>query len=90
VSAPPPLPGTPVPPVALAKDWRLVKDWRWILLKAHSSRWLIVAGILSGLEVWFAFFTDNPPLPRGVFSILASLTTIAAMAARFYAQKEES
>jgi hypothetical protein len=89
VTQPPPIPGTSVPP-ALTKEWRVVKDWKWILLKAHSSRLLILAGLLSGLEVWFTFYTDHPPLPRGVFSMLASFTTIAAMAARFYAQKEES
>jgi hypothetical protein len=78
------------PTIAPTKEWRLIKDWHWVLLKAHSSRWLVLAAVLSGLEVAFTFFTENPPLPRGAFSILASLTTVAAFAARFYAQKEES
>lgn len=79
-----------VPQVTPAKEWRIVKDWHWIVTKSWSIRWLALAAVLSGLEVAFTYFTDNPPLPRGVFALLSSITTIAAFAARFYAQRDNS
>ena len=69
---------------------RLVKDWHWIATKAWSIRFLALAAVLSGLEVGFTFFVDNPPLPRGVFALLSSIVTVAAFVARFVAQKDES
>lgn len=72
------------------KEWRLITDWKWVVWKSWSIRWLILAAVLSGLEVGFTFFTDNPPLPRGVFALLSSITTVAAFGARFYAQRSDS
>lgn len=69
---------------------RVVKDWHWLLTKSWSLRFVILAAVLSGIEVGFSFFTDNPPLPRGVFAGLSSVVTIAAFGARFIAQRDES
>lgn len=66
----------------------IVPNWRAILRYAWSVKLLVVAAVLSGLEVVFTFFVDNPPIQRGWFALLSGLTTIAAFAARFYAQKE--
>lgn len=73
-----------------AKEWRVVKDWRWLVIKSWSLRFAILAACLSGLEVIFTVFTNNPPIPQGVFAALSSVVTVAAFIARFVAQREES
>jgi hypothetical protein len=46
---------------------------------------MFLAGLLTGLEIALPFFADA--FPRGIFAVLAMLTTIAAMLARLVAQK---
>lgn len=46
---------------------------------------MIIAGILSGLEVILPFFMAN--LPQGLFSVFAIVLTTAALIARVVAQK---
>ena len=69
---------------------RLVDDWHWILTRAWSVRFLIIAGFLSALEVVFSVLTTwqvDIGIPAGAFAALAGFTTFAALIARFVAQE---
>jgi polyferredoxin len=72
------------------KVWgvKVLWNWRQILRRAWSIRLILLAGMFSGLEVAFAVFADNPPIPRGVFASLSGLTTMIALIARIIAQKD--
>lgn len=63
----------------------LLPDWRRILRRAWSIRLMILAGLLSGVEVVLPFFADS--LPRGLFAGLSIAATAAAFVSRVVAQK---
>jgi hypothetical protein len=68
---------------------KLLPDWREIIRDAWSIRLIIIAGILSGLEVAIAL--TGPALfgiRPGTFAALSGLVTMAAFVARLIAQKE--
>jgi hypothetical protein len=65
---------------------QLADNWREILRKAWSIRFLILAGALSGAEVILPFFADA--IPRGIFAILSFTAVGAAFVARIVAQKD--
>lgn len=65
---------------------KLITNWKRILKKAWSVRLLIVAALLSGIEVALPFFVDS--LPRGPFAALSFLAVASAFVARLVAQKE--
>lgn len=70
---------------------RLVPDWKWIATKAWSVRLIIVAAILSGLEVALSVmsaYSINPGMPVGVFAAVSGVVTLAALVARFVAQRD--
>lgn len=63
--------------------------WQGLSRKRWFIRSLVaVAAVTSGLEVVFAVFADDPPLPRGLFAALSGLTTVAAFILRYLAQKD--
>ena len=64
----------------------LVENWKSILKKAWSIRLILVAALLSGLEVILPYFVSN--MPRGLFAMLSMLTTTGAFVARIVVQKE--
>lgn len=64
----------------------LISNYRDVLKKAWSVRLILVAGLLSGLEVVLPFFVSN--VPRGLFAVLTMVTTTGAFFARFIVQKE--
>lgn len=64
---------------------KLVWNWREVLRKAWSVRLMILAAVLSGVEVALPFFGDS--LPRGVFALLSMLVVGGAFVARLMAQK---
>ena len=66
----------------------LVSNWRRVLKRAWSIRLMILAGILSGLEVIFSLpdIADRLDWPQGIFAALSGLTTAAAFVARLLAQ----
>lgn len=66
--------------------WHLYDDWKIILKKAWSIRFMILAGILSAVEVILPFFEDR--FPRGLFAALSGLAVGAAFVARLVAQKD--
>jgi len=64
----------------------LYDNWRTILRRAWSVRLMVVAGILSGVEVVLPFVQDW--FPRGVFAALSFVAVSAAFVARLVAQKD--
>ena len=63
----------------------LVENWLTVLKKAWSMRLMVLAAILSGVEVVLPFFSEA--LPRGLFAVLSFLAVAGAFAARILAQK---
>jgi hypothetical protein len=66
---------------------RLLEDWKDVLTKAWSVRLMVVAALLSGMEVALPFMVDIISIPRGSFAALSGITTAAAFVARLVAQK---
>ena len=66
----------------------LGKDWKTVLKKAWSIRLIILAAVLSAVEVWLQVFGAPLWMPLGVFAGLSALTSAGAFAARLVAQKE--
>ncbi len=65
----------------------LVSNWRAVLRRAWSARLMLVAALLSGLEVVLPLLGGLLPIPSGVFAALSGLSVSAAFIARFVAQK---
>lgn len=65
---------------------KLDGNWRAILKKAWSIRLMLLAGVLTGVEVVLPFFSHA--LPHGVFAALSGVTVGAALVARLVAQKD--
>jgi hypothetical protein len=65
---------------------KLYDNWKQIIKKAWSVRFMVIAGLLSAVEVIFPFFADA--LPRGLFAALSGLFVGAAFVARLVAQKD--
>jgi hypothetical protein len=64
---------------------RLVWNWREVLRKAWSIRLMLLAALLSGVEVSLPFFMHS--MPRGIFAGLSFLVVASAFVARLVAQK---
>jgi len=64
---------------------KLYDNWKTIIKKAWSIRLMLLAGLLSGIEVALPFFQDT--IPRGVFAVLSILAVSGAFVARLVAQK---
>lgn len=62
-----------------------IPDWREVLRKAWSLRLMLLAAVLSALEVALPFF--QPDLPRGWFALLSAVTVSGAFVARLVAQR---
>jgi hypothetical protein len=63
----------------------LADDWRDILRRAWSVRLILLAGLLSGLEVVLPFFPDL--IPRLPYAVLTLGVVAAAFVARLIAQQ---
>ena len=64
---------------------KLIDDWKKILKKAWSIRLLVIAGLLSGVEIILPLLVDS--FPKGGFAALSFIFTAAAFVARIVAQK---
>lgn len=67
---------------------KLVANWRAVLRRAWSSRLMLLAGLLSGLEVVLPLLNGVLPIPPGIFAALSFVTVAAAFIARVIAQKD--
>lgn len=70
------------------KSYRLIPNWRAVIAKAWSVRWIVVAGVLSGAEVLLTAFPDVLDLPRGVLAGATGIVTVLALVARLCVQPE--
>lgn len=64
---------------------QLYPNWKEIARRSWSIRFIILAGVLSGIEVILPFFSDE--IPRNLFAALSFLAVSAAFVARLVAQK---
>lgn len=63
----------------------LYNNWREILRRSWSLRFIILAGLLSGCEIVLPLFADQ--IPRNLFAALSFAAVAAAFVARLVAQK---
>ena len=61
-------------------------NWRELLKRAWSIRLMLLAGLLSGIEVALPFVA--PRFPPLVFAFASMVTVAAAFCARLIAQKD--
>jgi len=61
-------------------------DWRDVVRKAWSIRFMVLAFVLTMAEVMLPFFSDAVP-PR-TFALLSGLAVAGAFVARLMAQKD--
>lgn len=69
---------------------RLIHNWKAVLRYAWSIRILVLAAVLSGVEVALPLVVGMIPIPTGLFAALSFVTVAAAFIARIIAQKEIS
>ncbi|MGV2099065.1 DUF7940 domain-containing protein [Rhizobium sp. 21-4511-3d] len=67
-----------------------IPDWRRVFLRAWSVRLMLIAGLLSGLEVALPLMDGYVDIPPRLFAVLSGLTVAAAFIARFVAQSSLS
>lgn len=67
---------------------KLLDDWRAVLRKAWSIKFMLLAALLSGFEVVMSILQPSNVLPPGVFAALAGVVTSMALVARLMAQNE--
>lgn len=65
---------------------KLQSDWKRIVTKAHSIKFMVLAVLFSALEVGLPLYSEA--FPRSVFAILSGLAVVGAMIFRVIAQKE--
>lgn len=65
---------------------QLYQNWKEILRKAWSIRFMVIAGILSGIEIVLPMFAEQ--FPRHVFAILSFFFVAAAFVSRLVAQRD--
>ena len=65
---------------------RLTEDWRHVLKHAWSIRFIVLASLLSGVELVLPMFSDV--VSRGVFAALTLVVSVAAAIARLVTQQK--
>lgn len=65
---------------------KLYPNWKEIVRKAWSIKFILIAGLLSAGEVVLPLFGDV--IPRNVFAALAGFFCFAAFVSRLVAQKD--
>lgn len=66
---------------------KLGTQWRLVIRKSWSVRWIALAGLLSGAEIVLPLFVDA--IPRAWFAVLAMCATAGAIWARVLAQPKD-
>lgn len=61
-------------------------DWRRVIRKTWSVRFMVLASALILVETLLPFYMES--LPRGIFAGLAAIATIAGIWARVVLQRE--
>lgn len=65
---------------------KLYDNWKEILRKAWSIRFMLIAGVLSGIEVVLPLFHDS--IPKNIFAALSLVFVTAAFVARLVSQRD--
>lgn len=65
---------------------KLYDNWKDILKKAWSIRFMVLAAVLSGIEVILPFFNES--IPKNIFAALSFCCVAAAFIARLVAQRD--
>jgi len=65
---------------------KLYDNWKEILRKAWSIRFMVIAGVLSGIEIVLPLFADQ--FPRHIFASLSFMFVAAAFVSRLVAQRD--
>lgn len=65
---------------------KLYTNWKEIIRKAWSIKFIILAGVLSATEVILPLFFDY--FDRGTFAILSFIAVSGAFVSRLIAQKD--
>jgi hypothetical protein len=65
---------------------KLYDNWKEILRKAWSIRFMVIAGVLSGIEVVLPLFHDS--IPKNIFAALSLVFVTSALIARLVAQRD--
>lgn len=65
----------------------LIRNWKKIALGAWSSRLMVLAGLLTGLEAALPLLGGLLPIPPGLFAVASFLTCGGAFIARIVVQK---
>lgn len=74
--------------MTLIPNWRPVSNWRAVLTKAWSVRFMAAAILFAGIDSAMPYFYGLIPVPDDVFGLLSGLATIAALIARHVDQKD--
>lgn len=64
---------------------KLVDDWKRIVLKAWSMRWMYGATVLGAFEVILPLFQDK--FPRGLFAVLSVVALLLGIVSRVIQQR---
>ncbi|MEN0116961.1 MAG: hypothetical protein AAGD15_09575 [Agrobacterium cavarae] len=65
----------------------LISNWWQVLKRAWSIRWIVLAGLLSGLEVFLPLIDGYIDISRGLFAALSAVATCGAFISRILVQK---
>lgn len=65
---------------------KLYSNWKQIVAKAWSVRLMILAFVMTMLEVTLPFFSDA--IPDRLFAVLSGLSVAGAFVARLVAQRD--
>lgn len=68
----------------------LIPDWKQVIRKAWSIKFMVLAALLSGVEVVIQIIEPamSADMPKGLFASLAGMVTAGALVARVLAQNE--
>lgn len=65
----------------------LLSNWRAVLSRAWSVRLIIIAALLSGVEVALPMLEGILAVPAGVFAALSGVVAASALLSRVVAQE---
>lgn len=66
---------------------KLLSNWQAVLTKAWSIRFIVLAAMLSGVEVTIQYLDGFMGIPQNLFAALSGLASAAALVARIVAQE---
>lgn len=72
----------------MAKRFRLIDNWRSVLLRAWSVRFGLVAGLFEGLNIFLQITLERLPEVSLALRAAAGLCACLALVSRFIAQPD--